>query len=65
MAEPYFDNDQKCILLHSLIRDDLEDQVIEQSELFGDLQGRVALKRLVPALLHRLKHTRTHTNTIL
>ena len=35
-----------CVCVNSLVGDDLKYQVIQQSELFCYLQGRVALKRL-------------------
>lgn len=51
--------------VHSLIWDDLEDQVVQQCELLSYLQGRVALKRLGLTVLHCLinRHKNTHRDT--
>lgn len=46
---------------HLLIRDDLEDQVVQQCELLGYLQSRVVLKRLCLTVQHSLTH-KTHTH---
>lgn len=40
--------------VHSRVRDDLEDQVVEQRELLGYLQSGVVLERLRLAVLHGL-----------
>lgn len=44
--------------LHSLIWDDLEDQVVQQCEVLSYLQGRVTLKRFGFTVLHSLTQTR-------
>lgn len=46
-----------CLHVFSLVRDDLEDQVVQQCELLSYLQGRVALKRFSLTVLHGLTHT--------
>lgn len=44
---------------YSLIWDGLEDQVVQQCELLGYLQGRVVLKRLSLIVRHGLIHKKT------
>lgn len=44
----------ECMSVHSLVWNDLKDQVVQQCELFGYLQGRMALKGLGLRVLHRL-----------
>lgn len=46
---------------HLLIRDDLEDQVVQQCELLSYLQSGVVLKRLCLTVQHSLIH-KTHTS---
>lgn len=50
-----------CGFFHLLVRDDLKNQVVQESELLGYLQGRMALEGFSLTVVHGLIHTHTHT----
>lgn len=52
------------IHVDSLVRDDLEDQVVQQRELLSYLQGRVVLERLGLTVFHGLIHRHKRTDTV-